>query len=362
MATLRKKKTKHGFHYVVDFRINGRRHVISTLTDDRKLATQIQHDLQGKIARGTFKLADLETKHISLAALLQKYFEFAASFKRPGTIELERIVTNTFKTIVGNPDLRTLGSETLDRWKTTRLSRIKPVTFNIELRIMKMLFNIAKRWGYIDANPLAEMKKLKIEEKRLYMNDAELRKFFDALLERRASTQRKAYREKLLVVMYYYDFLLNTGLRREEGLALTKDDVDLERGVVHIRKAKDKEARDVPLTKRAKEIIAMLNDELFSVLSTDFVTHCFTSVARDAGIIGFKLHSFRHTFATKMIDAGVDVLTVSKILGHSDIRTTMIYAKVKLDTMKKAAERLENAGAMVTIWLLPGSEQPAGKN
>jgi site-specific recombinase XerD len=63
-----------------------------------------------------------------------------------------------------------------------------------------------------------------------------------------------------------------------------------------------------------------------------------------AGLKGFKLHSLRHTFATRLIELGVDVLTVSKILGHSDIKTTMVYAKTQFSVMQKAINKMNERG------------------
>jgi site-specific recombinase XerD len=82
---------------------------------------------------------------------------------------------------------------------------------------------------------------------------------------------------------------------------------------------------------------------MFEGLSKSVATNKFKDFARKAGVNGMKLHSLGHTFATKLIDAGVDVLTVSKLLGHSDIKTTMIYAKTQFPVLQDAMGRLENA-------------------
>ncbi|MFZ1081396.1 MAG: tyrosine-type recombinase/integrase [Candidatus Kryptoniota bacterium] len=97
--------------------------------------------------------------------------------------------------------------------------------------------------------------------------------------------------------------------------------------------------------------IDSLAEHLFSTLRGSYVTHMFAQICRKAKLTGFKLHSLRHTFATRLIDHGVDVLTVSKILGHSDIRTTMIYAKVRLETMRNAIKLLEEGKVPVRFWL-----------
>ena len=59
-------------------------------------------------------------------------------------------------------------------------------------------------------------------------------------------------------------------------------------------------------------------------------------------MINFRLHSLRHTFATNLVSAGVDIYTVSRLLGHSDIRTSMIYAKVNVDLLQKAVRLLSS--------------------
>jgi integrase len=356
MATIRKKHTQQGYHYVIDFTFRDKRHVITTKTSDRRLAKQILHDIEGKIARGTFKLEEYQEKHVHLQEFKEAYFKFAESYKRPATIELEHFVINAFIGALGNRDLRQIDNEVLDFWKSQRLTLVNPSTFNLELRTLKAFLNVAVRWGYLEKNPLNQVAKLKVEEKRLYMTDLELKKFFDALLARRDTSRGKVYPAKLLLSLYFYEFMLNTGLRREEGTSLQISDVNLDLGVIHIRKTKDKDSRDVPLSKRAREILEMVGDGLFASLSKAYVTHTFTATCKDAGLKGFKLHSLRHTFATRLIDLGVDVLTVSKILGHSDISTTMIYAKVQRQTMQKAVDRLEKCDSYVTIRLLRGDE------
>lgn len=362
MATIRKKRTQQGYHYVIDFTFQDKRHVITTKTSDRRLAKQILHDIEGKIARGTFKLEEFQEKHIRLQEFRDTYFQYAKSYKRPATIDLEHFVINSFIRSLGNPDLRHIDTEKLDTWKMDRLAAIKPTTFNLELRTLRAFLNVAVRWGYLEKNPLDHVVKLKVEEKRLYMTDTELRRFFDALLARRDTSRGKIFAAKLLLALYYYEFLLNTGLRREEGTALLRSDVSLDLGVLHIRKTKDKESRDVPLSKRAREILEIIGDDMFTSLSNDFVTHTFTATCKGARLKGFKLHSLRHTFATRLIELGVDVLTVSKILGHSDIKTTMVYAKVQRQTMQKAVDRLENCDSYVTIRLLRGEKGQTGED
>lgn len=263
---------------------------------------------------------------------------------------------------MGNADLRSLGLEALDIWKSSRLRDVSPATFNLELRSLRAIMNVAKRWKYLDQNPFDQIHKVKVEEKRLFMTTAELRSFFEALADLNQSAQRKTHKEKVEMLGPYYELLLNTGLRREEALNLSTSDIDYEHNLVLVRKSKDKEARVVPLTARAREIVDSLGPGLFSILSKSYVTHNFTDTCHRAGLIGFKLHSLRHTFATRLINSGVDVLTISKILGHSDIKTTMIYAKVRLEALKNAVTKLESGKLPVRKWYIEGGSSKGKTN
>jgi len=91
----------------------------------------------------------------------------------------------------------------------------------------------------------------------------------------------------------------------------------------------------------SNSILLNLGTDLFSKMKPGYVTQNFNKICRRVGLNGFKLQGTRHTFATKLIDTDVDVLTVSRILGHSDINTTMSYAKVRHDPMQNAVRLLK---------------------
>ena len=70
------------------------------------------------------------------------------------------------------------------------------------------------------------------------------------------------------------------------------------------------------------------------------VTTSFKTACRDAEIDGLRIHDLRHSAASKMVELGVDLVTVSKILGHSSIQMTMRYAHPTPAAMKAAVEKL----------------------
>ena len=69
------------------------------------------------------------------------------------------------------------------------------------------------------------------------------------------------------------------------------------------------------------------------------VKRSFMSACKKAGILGLRFHDLRHTAATRMVENGANIVAVSKILGHSDIKITMRYAHPD-DSLKEAVESL----------------------
>ena len=341
MARIRWRGPEESRIAYVDFRYNGRRHVISTKTSDKKIAMQILHDIQGKIARGNFNLDEYEKKNVRMSEFLAQYFPYAESWKAKGTVAAEKIYTATLMKIIGDPDLRSIDVQSLDGWKARRLETgISPTTLNIERRSLHAIFNVAKKWKYVDDNPFTSVKIMSVEERRLFLTADELNLFFTAVKNKIEATRQLSRRRSLQLLFLYYEFLLNTGLRREEGLQLKRTNVDLNRNAIYIEKTKDKDSRIIPLTPRAREILISLDDQMFSPLSKQTVTRRFAGFLKDAGLQGFKLHSLRHTFSTALVEREVDIVTISKLLGHSDVKTTMIYAKMQLSVMRSAIDKL----------------------
>jgi len=298
------------------------------------------HDIQGKIARGNFNLDEYEKKSLRMSEFLAQYFPYAESWKAKGTVDGEKIYTTTLMKLIGDPDMRSIDVQSLDHWKARRLEAgISPTTLNIERRSLHAIFNVAKKWKFVDDNPVTSVKIMSVEERRLFMTADELNMFFAAVRKRIEDTKQSSQRESLQLLCLYYEFLLNTGLRREEGLQLKRTNVDLNRNAMYIEKTKDKDSRIIPLTPRAREILISLDDQMFSPLSKQTVTRRFAGFLKDAGLDGFKLHSLRHTFATDLLRGGADIRSVQAMLGHASITTTQIYTHVTNRHLREVHKR-----------------------
>lgn len=75
------------------------------------------------------------------------------------------------------------------------------------------------------------------------------------------------------------------------------------------------------------------------ILSTNLQRE-FWKVLKKAGIENFRFHDLRHTFATRLVQAGVDLYTVSKLLGHRDVKTSQRYAHHNVESVRLAVQKL----------------------
>lgn len=140
--------------------------------------------------------------------------------------------------------------------------------------------------------------------------------------------------------------MLDTGLRLSEVAALVLDDLDFRRGMIHVRHGKGDKERYVLfgavcaehlqawLAERRTEHQALFVDKWGKPLTAGGV---YKIVRRAARSVGLKIHphQLRHTFATEFLDAGGQVTDLQKLLGHSDINTTMIYSNVSLGAIRQ---------------------------
>lgn len=133
----------------------------------------------------------------------------------------------------------------LERFRTERLSKIKPATVNREFALIRRVFNVAIRDGKTERNPVTKLGMLREPSGRVrYLSDHEEKELMQALAT-------DAERQRVTV-------LLQTGLRKSEFLDLRWKDVDLRAGMLTIPRSKNGETRHVPLTSTVRAIVESL--------------------------------------------------------------------------------------------------------
>jgi len=159
------------------------------------------------------------------------------------------------------------------------------------------------------------------------LNRSELKELFKAPV---------LLKHKILLTLIY-----SAGLRGQEVVNLKISDIDFERRTIHIRQSKYKKDRIVPLSdymaKGLRKYLSAENphvwlfngkepDGRYSVRGLSWVmreTLKKTSVKKDV-----NLHSLRHSYATHLLEDGLNIVTLKELLGHAEIATTMIYLHV----------------------------------
>jgi integrase len=148
-------------------------------------------------------------------------------------------------------------------------------------------------------------------------------------------------------------FAVNTGLREMEIISLTWDQIDFVRKVVILSNqnhvTKSSRVRNVPLNKTAMDVLMQRKATGGTLVFTykgnrihqNHFSGKFKKYIIKAGLNPkYNFHSLRHTFASWLVQAGVSIYEVSKLLGHADIKTTQIYAHLRSDDLKRAVDLL----------------------
>lgn len=241
----------------------------------------------------------------------------------------------------GDTPVSLISAGRIEEYKADRVNtdEVRDITIRHDLHALSTFFRYAMKQGWARENPVKQVKipsdagatrehVLTIEEERA---------FFELASGDLADAAR---------------LMLEQGMRPDEVLSLAVADVDLEREELYIRRGKTKAARRTAnLTAESKRILGR---------RTEKGTWCFPSPRNPSLVrgrlnnafdalctlhpkINFVLYDLRHTFATRMAQAGVDIVTLASILGHSSLRAVQRYIHPAADHKKRAMAIYEAA-------------------
>lgn len=355
-VVVREKVLKDGTKSLyLDIYHNGKRVTESLdlrLTSDRQFNKEVK--ILAEKIRGQ-KEIELQANDYNLTALFKKKTDFIEYFrktnydkisenKESGNGNIESVVSHLIK-FNGNEVLQ-IGSITKEWIESFQeylvKAKLKINTINQYLTRMKTALTKAVKAGYILRNPFENftfMKRIEAEKSFLYPQE----------IQRLEATPCKYEDIKIAFLFACY-----TGLRRSDLYALTW--IDIKDGKIHFRQKKTSGYEYQPLNKTALAILDKCKEvnliplptmKIFKSYSKDLTNDVLRRWAVDAGICKhISFHTSRHTFATSLIIAGVDLYTVSKLMGHKDISTTAIYAKIIDEKKLKAVESLDRKEAV----------------
>ena len=221
--------------------------------------------------------------------------------------------------------------------------RRSKATVNRYLQILRGMFNKAIAWGVYDkANPLKRVRFYKERSPIKPLDADEVAKVLKASREISDSHQSP-------LQAAWFDLVtlaLNTGMRKSEILNLKWTDIKGGEFVSVVGKGEKR--RDIPLNNKAREIIERQVRRgvfVFNIPNRyqhDLLRRTVAQVRKRTGVERFRFHLLRHYFSTSLLQRGVDIVTISDILGHSKMSTSLIYSHTNFDRKRVAVERIEN--------------------
>lgn len=213
-------------------------------------------------------------------------------------------------------------------------------TINRKLAALSKILRVASEQGYLEQRPVIRRQR-EPQGRIRFLSEDEERDMLQYFIK-----QMEAIPLNAVIV------LMDTGIRCGELQKLTVEDIDWEagrHGIIICKDTKNGTSRSVPLTKRAAKAIQFLEDFSEDDLHLVPRNDCWlrTPWERMKKAIGlaedseFVPHCLRHTCASRLVQAGVPIFTVSKWLGHKSINTTKRYAHLRPEDLYDAAQVLD---------------------
>lgn len=273
-----------------------------------RMETLILDGVQGNADRNTY-----------FGDVLKRYLNTVTPSKRGARSEAYRI-GRALNTPLADVRLDELRPQHFADWRDARLGEVSETSVNRELTTLSAVCTHAmKEWGLLRDNPVQKISKPKKAKERTRRPSAdEIERICEALLYNPAKPPELAVQRVALAFL----FAVETAMRAGEICSLKWADIDFARRLAHLPITKNGDSRDVPLSRRALEIIRQLEgidaDSVFA-LSASTLDVLFRRARDNCGITDLHFHDSRREALTRMAKK-VPVETLAKISGHRDLR------------------------------------------
>lgn len=362
---------KRGKIWWYEFRFDGKRYRLSSKVSNKNEAREIAAAYRTALAKGEVGIVERkaipnfkkamkdfldwsEKEHAAKPATYRRYkTSSVALLKHFKDVSLDKITPDEvekYKTARLN-QFRTVRSE---QGRKATSEKIKPATVNRELACLRALFNHVIKGDVAVKNPIS-----KTAAKTLQENNEQTRVLTYA--------EQTAYLAKATPMLFdVATLMLETGMRPEEVYRIKPENVHLADDYLFNPYGKTKAAkRRIKLTATAKSVLAKRMEEckdedgqpgayLFPHAAdpnqpVPKVNNAHDRAVRDGKIAPFRLYDLRHTWATRAVEAGIDLVTLAAMLGHSKINMVLRYAHPTQEHQTKAMEKMEQFVAQKQI-------------
>lgn len=352
----------------------------SSETDNFKEAEKLLRKRKEAVDEG--KLQEIKKiSNYTFRELAELYQEWIIG--RQASAKNKKYIINRHLLKYGNLPLKSFSTMIVEQLQTELKKDLKNASCNKVLNVLKHMFTKAFEWDMVSEDILKRVRKVKLfldDGKRLrYLSREECQALIGAC---------DGHIKPIVATA------LNTGMRRGEILNLKWDNVDLKHSFILLDKTKNGERREIPINATLKNIFSTLYQgtaerprridvayvfyeartgkaykevkrSFHSALkkatvskctscdyqsaieeepkdkSIEFCPQCSSEMNTHKGINDFHFHDLRHTFASHLVMSGIDLTTVSRLLGHKDIKMTLRYSHLAPSHIKNAVNVLD---------------------
>lgn len=330
--------------YWMSLIIDGKRLRQDTGVQHRKVAEEVFAAWQVKLARERWLGIPAPKPQHTVQELLTEYLAKVTPRKAPASQQRDRFVIERFRKRWGTIQLDQLNSKMLEDYLSERLEDVTLATVSKELGILKSAYTRALRWDWVSTTPFRGITLNQEGEERL-----------------RWLTDEEEARLVAVAASWLRDFILvglDTGLRRSNLVGLQWGWLH-EQGTVLLVPRQHLKAKKatvlIPLTTRAASIIRrqvrhVSTSHVFTQpdgrpYGVDQVGMAMIRAAKLALLSGVSLHTLRHTFISRLVQAGRPLPEVAALAGHREIKMTLRYAHLAPSHLRAGIQVLEQRRA-----------------
>lgn len=286
---------------------------------------------------------------MEIEILARKFYEYSTYMRgySPATIRRYRSVITYYSRFaqitliseITNENIRALFlyGRTEKHWTTN--------TFIVYYKSLKVFLKWCQTEGHLLSDPLANIEKPKIEQTLpVKLTKQDTQRLLEIVYNYPYTYHFLRYRNHAMFSMFVF-----AGLRKGELLHLKFADVDIVNQTIFIRQGKGSKDRIIPMSTTLSQTLKRYVQERTRLKRTcpeffvslrqnmgftnDGMRHLVNTI-RVASGMKFSVHKLRHTFATMMLEGGCDIYSLSKMMGHSDIKTTTIYLAASAEHLR----------------------------
>jgi integrase len=326
---------KRGATWWMRFSYRGEQVRRSTETGDRELAKRIYHKVLGEVAEGKW-FERLPGEDKGFKEMIEEFIKEIPERSKSSYLSYLKTLLRFF----GDCPLTNITPASVNRLKQEMKKKGEAVaTINMKIKILKRMFNLSwKEWEWFDRNPITQVSLERGANKR----DRWLtREEEDSIL-----SHSEAWMKEIIT------FALNTGMRLGEIVSLAWSNVDLFRRTVTVTQSKNDEPRTIPMNatvfemlKEKSRVRSISCDKVFQIdnkpLKNHQIQYPFNKACEKARLSDIHFHDFRHSFATRLVQAGEDLYKVQRLLGHKSPSMTQRYAHHSPESLRSSVEVLD---------------------